>query len=277
MATRVEEAGIDFFTGFAGVEVLWDGTRVSGVRTGDRGIDKEGRPKATFEAGRGHPREGHHLLRRRPRQPDQAAAGEAAAGGRAGAAAVRHRDQGAVGSSGGPHRRRHGDAHARLSAQDGRVRRRVLLRDAGRPHLSRAGCRPRLSRSDVRSVRRVSAPEGASAHRGPACRRAAGEVRREGAARKRLEQRPAAVDGRRPDRRRRGRVPELVPAEGHSSGDEDRDARGGDGVRGGSRGRHVGHDAPRRIRIESIEAGCARSCTRCATCTRRSTTACSPA
>jgi len=51
MATRVEEAGIDFFTGFAGVEVLWDGTRVSGVRTGDRGVDKEGRPKATFEAG----------------------------------------------------------------------------------------------------------------------------------------------------------------------------------------------------------------------------------
>jgi len=51
MATRVEEAGIDLFTGFAGVEVLWDGTRVAGVRTGDRGIDKEGRPKATFEAG----------------------------------------------------------------------------------------------------------------------------------------------------------------------------------------------------------------------------------
>jgi electron-transferring-flavoprotein dehydrogenase len=51
MATRVEEAGIDLFTGFPGVEVLWDGTRVSGVRTGDRGVDKEGRPKATFEAG----------------------------------------------------------------------------------------------------------------------------------------------------------------------------------------------------------------------------------
>jgi len=51
MASRVEEAGIDFFTGFPGVQVLWDGTRVAGVRTGDRGVDKEGRPKATFEAG----------------------------------------------------------------------------------------------------------------------------------------------------------------------------------------------------------------------------------
>ncbi len=179
MATRVEDAGIDFFTGFAGVEVLWDGTRVSGVRTGDRGIDKEGRPKATFEAGvdirakvtifcdgvRGNLTK--QLLAKLPlaegREPQQYAIGikelwEVPAG---------------------PHHRRHGDAHARLSAQDGRVRRRVLLCDAGRPHLSRAGCRPRLSRSDVRSVRRVSALEGASAHRGPACRRAAGEVRRQ--------------------------------------------------------------------------------------------------
>src|SRR5262245_14352943 len=51
MASRVEDAGIDFFTGFPGVEVLWDGDRVAGVRTGDRGVDKESRPKANFEPG----------------------------------------------------------------------------------------------------------------------------------------------------------------------------------------------------------------------------------
>src|SRR4029079_11673485 len=51
LASRVEEAGIDLFTGFAGVDVLWDGTRVVGVRTGDRGVDKDGKPKATFEPG----------------------------------------------------------------------------------------------------------------------------------------------------------------------------------------------------------------------------------
>jgi electron-transferring-flavoprotein dehydrogenase len=51
LATQVETEGIDFFTGFAGQDVLMDGTRVIGVRTGDRGIDKHGKPKPTFEPG----------------------------------------------------------------------------------------------------------------------------------------------------------------------------------------------------------------------------------
>jgi electron-transferring-flavoprotein dehydrogenase len=51
LAGRVEEAGIDLFSGFAARDVLWDGSRVVGVRTGDRGIDKHGRRKATFEPG----------------------------------------------------------------------------------------------------------------------------------------------------------------------------------------------------------------------------------
>ena len=48
---QVEAEGIDLFTGFGGREVLFDGTRVIGVRTGDRGIDKHGREKSTFEPG----------------------------------------------------------------------------------------------------------------------------------------------------------------------------------------------------------------------------------
>jgi electron-transferring-flavoprotein dehydrogenase len=51
MAERVEAAGIDLFSGFAGVEVLFDGYRVVGVRTGDRGIDKHGHQKGSFEPG----------------------------------------------------------------------------------------------------------------------------------------------------------------------------------------------------------------------------------
>ena len=51
LADRVAEAGVDIFTGFAGQEVLFDGTRVVGVRTGDRGLDKHGAPKPGFEAG----------------------------------------------------------------------------------------------------------------------------------------------------------------------------------------------------------------------------------
>jgi electron-transferring-flavoprotein dehydrogenase len=51
LTSQVEAAGIDFFSGFAGQDVLMEGERVIGVRTGDRGIDKHGQPKATFEPG----------------------------------------------------------------------------------------------------------------------------------------------------------------------------------------------------------------------------------
>jgi electron-transferring-flavoprotein dehydrogenase len=51
LAQQVEAEGIDFFTGFAGQDVLMDGARVIGVRTGDRGIGKHGDRKATFEPG----------------------------------------------------------------------------------------------------------------------------------------------------------------------------------------------------------------------------------
>jgi electron-transferring-flavoprotein dehydrogenase len=47
----VEAEGIDVFTGFSATEVLYDGDRVVGVRTGDRGIGKHGEKKPTFEPG----------------------------------------------------------------------------------------------------------------------------------------------------------------------------------------------------------------------------------
>ena len=51
MAGLVEAEGVDIFTGFPGSEVLYDGNRIIGVRTGDRGIGKHGEKKATFEPG----------------------------------------------------------------------------------------------------------------------------------------------------------------------------------------------------------------------------------
>jgi electron-transferring-flavoprotein dehydrogenase len=52
LAEQVEAAGgVDLFTGFAGQEVLFDGQRVAGVRTGDRGVDRHGARKAGFEEG----------------------------------------------------------------------------------------------------------------------------------------------------------------------------------------------------------------------------------
>jgi electron-transferring-flavoprotein dehydrogenase len=47
----VEESGIDIFPGFAGTEVLYDGDRVIGVRTGDKGIDADGSKKGNYEPG----------------------------------------------------------------------------------------------------------------------------------------------------------------------------------------------------------------------------------
>ena len=51
LAGQAEAEGVDVFTGFAGAEVLYDGDRVVGVRTGDRGLDRQGRPKGAFEPG----------------------------------------------------------------------------------------------------------------------------------------------------------------------------------------------------------------------------------
>src|SRR5438105_9468960 len=48
---KVEETGITVFTGFAGSELLFDGNRVAGVRTDDKGVDKRNEKKANFEPG----------------------------------------------------------------------------------------------------------------------------------------------------------------------------------------------------------------------------------
>jgi electron-transferring-flavoprotein dehydrogenase len=51
LGSKVEEAGITVFTGFAGSELLFDGDKVSGVRTDDKGLDKQNQQKSNFEPG----------------------------------------------------------------------------------------------------------------------------------------------------------------------------------------------------------------------------------
>src|SRR5262245_36700505 len=51
LAEQAEGHGVDFFTGFAGQHVITDGDRVIGVRTGDRGVGRDGEHKPGFEAG----------------------------------------------------------------------------------------------------------------------------------------------------------------------------------------------------------------------------------
>ncbi|MEW6746009.1 MAG: electron-transfer flavoprotein:ubiquinone oxidoreductase [Planctomycetota bacterium] len=51
LAELVEEAGAYLFPSTCGVELLIEGERVAGVRTGDRGLDAHGRPQANYEPG----------------------------------------------------------------------------------------------------------------------------------------------------------------------------------------------------------------------------------
>src|SRR5438105_3183418 len=52
LGEKCEEAGVNIFPEFPGAEMLYDkDDRVVGVRTGDKGIDKEGKRKPNFEPG----------------------------------------------------------------------------------------------------------------------------------------------------------------------------------------------------------------------------------
>jgi electron-transferring-flavoprotein dehydrogenase len=51
LAQKCEARGINIFPGFAAVEALYEGDKIIGVRTGDKGRDKQGKPKANFEPG----------------------------------------------------------------------------------------------------------------------------------------------------------------------------------------------------------------------------------
>jgi electron-transferring-flavoprotein dehydrogenase len=51
LGEKVEQAGITIFTGFAGSELLVENDRVIGIRTDDKGLDKQNQPKSNFEPG----------------------------------------------------------------------------------------------------------------------------------------------------------------------------------------------------------------------------------
>ena len=51
LAGEAEKRGVDCLSGFPGASLLYEGDRVIGVRTGDKGIDKHGNRKSNFEAG----------------------------------------------------------------------------------------------------------------------------------------------------------------------------------------------------------------------------------
>jgi electron-transferring-flavoprotein dehydrogenase len=51
LGEKCEEMGVEIYPGFAAAEILTEGSRIVGVRTGDMGIDKDGKQKPTFQPG----------------------------------------------------------------------------------------------------------------------------------------------------------------------------------------------------------------------------------
>ncbi len=51
LGAQAEALGVQVFGEFPGQELLWEGDRVIGVRTGDKGVDHQGNPKANYEPG----------------------------------------------------------------------------------------------------------------------------------------------------------------------------------------------------------------------------------
>ena len=147
LARQVEAAGVDIFSGFAASEVLYDGDRVIGVRTGDRGLDKHGGRKPTFEPGvdihakvtifcdgvRGN-------LTKTLVNDAEARRGPACRSSTRSASRNCGRSR-RIGCAAG-----HRHPHDGLSAADGGVRRRLHLRDAGRPAVASASCRASTTR-----------------------------------------------------------------------------------------------------------------------------------
>ncbi len=51
LAQQAENLGVNIFPGFAATEVMYEGDRVVGIITGDKGLDRKGQPKPQFQAG----------------------------------------------------------------------------------------------------------------------------------------------------------------------------------------------------------------------------------
>ena len=78
MSQRAESLGVDVFPGFAAADALVEDGRVAGVRLGDMGLDKDGKPGPNYAPGadiraehddsrRGVPRQRHEKAHRTPR------------------------------------------------------------------------------------------------------------------------------------------------------------------------------------------------------------------
>ncbi len=227
MQQQAEDAGAYILTETSATQLIVEDGEVKGVRSGDKGRDKEGEPDGQLRARHRHRRQGDRagrgLLgpphrRRHPRvrpgrEPRAAGVGARREGGLEGRQAARPRD---------PHARR-------LAAEDLRQvradRRLVDLPDEGRedrrrPRLDRLRDRPRLRRRHHVGPRPAPAvqdpPDGPRHPRG----RRARVLGRQGDPRRRLLGDAQALDARCGDHRRQRRHGEPGRAEGRALRDQ---------------------------------------------------------
>ena len=208
-------------------KLLVEGGAVRGVRTGDKGLGRDGTPQANYEPGaeitaqatvlaegvQGMLDRGRHPpLRPRGRQP----------------AGLRARRQG--GLEGRPAARpRH--PHAGLAAQPegeaARVRRQLRLPDGRRPHLRRLRGRARLPRCGALAARHPAGVQDAPADPQAARGRRARRLGRQGDPRGRLLVAAGlGLDARRRDHGRRGGLRQRAEAQGRALRAALGDARG---------------------------------------------------
>ena len=178
MAERAEAADVQIYPGFAGDQLLIEGTRVVGVRTGDMGVDKEGKPKGTFQPGM-------DIFAK------VTVLGEGVRGSLAkqlidrfdlqgmNPADLRDRDQGDLAHQPEEAPARPGRARNELPEDPRRVPRHVALRHAGQPRLLRLRHDARLRESEHRSAPRGPALQDQSLDEVAARGRRARALRRE--------------------------------------------------------------------------------------------------
>ena len=154
LGSKVEEAGITVFTGFAGSELL--------IRRGPRsrrphrrqGRRQERRAEVELRARLRPEGQGGDSRGRQPRFADQAADRALSARPRTQSADLRRRREGAVGTAAGTNRRGRSHLHHGLSADLQRVRRRLDLWLEGQSGVARIRDRTGLSpiRASIRST-----------------------------------------------------------------------------------------------------------------------------
>jgi hypothetical protein len=148
LAPKVEELGVQIFPGFPAAELLHDGDRVVGVRTGDKGVDKHGQKKANYEPGIDIRAKLTILAEGTRGSLTKQLGRQARARPRPEPAGVRDRYQGTVAH---PRLRREEqgarDPHARLAARHEDVRRRLRVLHGRRSAVARFRHRPSITKT----------------------------------------------------------------------------------------------------------------------------------